>query len=116
MSLRVYGISACDTCRKARRWLDEQGIGYEYRDLREDALSARELTAWLREVGSERLVNRRSTTWRQLPAERRPSLDADDLADVLADYPTMIKRPVFVRGGDVRVGFDAGVREWMSSG
>ena len=114
MTLKVHGISACDTCRKARKWLEEQGIGYEWRDLRREPVPVRDLAAWLKAVGPERLVNRRSTTWRQLPEGRRPSLDAEDLADVLADHPTLVKRPLFEREGEVRVGFDAEVRQWLT--
>ena len=114
MTLKVHGIDACDTCRKARNWLEEQGIAYEWIDLRRDPVPVRDLTGWLKAAGPERLVNRRSATWRQLPEDRRPALDADDLADVLADHPTLVKRPLFERGDEVRVGFDAEVREWLA--
>lgn len=118
MTLKVHGIAACDTCRKARKWLDEQDLGHEWHDLRKEPVPNRGLAAWLEAAGPERLINRRSTTWRQLAEDRRPSLDADDLADVLADvladHPTLIKRPVFERDGEVRVGFDAEVRQWLA--
>ncbi|MGK7295536.1 MAG: Spx/MgsR family RNA polymerase-binding regulatory protein [Candidatus Wenzhouxiangella sp. M2_3B_020] len=118
MTLKVHGIGACDTCRKARKWLEEQGIAHEWRDLRKEPVPVRDLAAWLKAVGPQRLVNKRSTTWRQLPEGRRPALEADDLADVLADvladHPTLVKRPLFERDGEVRVGFDAEVRQWAS--
>lgn len=110
----IHGIASCDSCRKARRWLDERAPGWSWVDLRRDGVDAATIQRWLDAVGAERLVNRRSTTWRQLAPGDRPELDAPDLAEQLAAHPTLIKRPVFESANGVRVGFDDAVRLWVS--
>jgi arsenate reductase len=114
MTLRVYGIVSCDSCRKARRWLDEHGLSHEWSDLRADGIEGDRIAHWLRQVDPTRLVNRRSTTWRNLPDNQRPALAAADLPEFLAEHPTLIKRPVFERDGEVRVGFDDATRTWLA--
>jgi arsenate reductase len=114
MKVRVYGIHSCDACRKARRWLDDKEIEYECSDLRADGIDAGRIDRWLACVGEGRLVNRRSTTWRQLPEDRRAALADSNLAEFLAEHPTLIKRPVFEREGIVVSGFDDGVRAWLA--
>ena len=110
----IYGIRACDTCRKALKWLDAQAIVYSWVDVREDGLSRERVQRWLTAVGAETLINRRSTTWRHLQPEQRPALDSDDWVDVLLENPTLIKRPVFDMGDEVRVGFGDDVRAWLT--
>jgi Spx/MgsR family transcriptional regulator len=106
--LTVHGIRQCDTCRKALKWLDGAGIEHRFHDLRADGLQPEQLAAWLDSEFSATLVNRRSTTWRQLTDAQRAAAGAD-LMQLLLDHPTLIKRPVFTRGGNViAVGFDPG--------
>ena len=114
-SITVYGIKTCDTCRKALKWLDAEGIEYEWVDVRNDGLAREDVQRWLDAVGAERLVNRRSTTWRQLEPAQRPVLDSELWVDVLLANPTLIKRPVFDRGGEIRVGFTDYVRSGLSA-
>lgn len=111
--LHIYGIKTCDTCRKALKWLNEHGIEHQWHDLRETPLTRPTIGAWLKTVGEHSLVNRRSTTWRQLPAESRAALTSASAADLLLANPTLIKRPVLVRGREVRVGFDEATRSWL---
>jgi len=113
VSLLVHGIGSCDACRKARRWLDERGIAFEWVDLRELPQTAETVSRWLDEVGAERLVNRRSTTWRELAQASRPALDCPELPEFLVAHPLLIKRPVFDTGDAVRVGFDDEARAWL---
>jgi Spx/MgsR family transcriptional regulator len=114
--LTVYGIKQCDTCRKARVWLDGAGIAHRFHDLRADGLQPEQLTAWLGSEFAAALVNRRSTTWRQLTDAQRAAAGAD-LMRLLLDHPTLIKRPVFTRGGNViAVGFDPGALAALDSG
>ena len=112
--MKIYGIKNCDTCRKALKWLDAQGIGYSWVDVREDGLSRERVQQWLTVVGAEMLVNRRSTTWRQLEPEQRPALDSGEWVEILLEQPTLIKRPVFEADDQVRVGFTDAVRDWLS--
>jgi arsenate reductase len=102
--LTVYGIKQCDTCRKALKWLATQEVEFRFHDFRADGLHAGWLQDWLDSAFKDTLVNRRSTTWRQL-SENQRELEGDALVALLLDYPTLIKRPVFVRGEIIAVGF-----------
>ena len=107
MSTTLYGISNCDTVRKARRWLDTQGVDYRFHDFRADGLDQATVEAWLAQLGWETLVNRRSTSWKALTPELRENMDdRSALREILA-MPTLIKRPLLVRGATLEVGFDA---------
>ena len=109
--MNVFGINNCDTCRKARKWLDESGREYRWHDLREDVPDEARLRQWVQAAGLDRLVNRRSTTWRSLEEdERARAMDPAAAPGLLGRYPTLIKRPVFERGDDVLVGFDESVK------
>lgn len=103
----LYGISNCDSCRKARRWLDGQGVAYRFHDLRVDGLPAERLDRWLAAVGWETLLNRRGRSWRELPAEQREDLDESRARALIQRYPLLVKRPVLEAGQRVLVGFDA---------
>ncbi len=103
--LTVYGIKQCDTCRKALKWLSGQGIEHQFHDFRADGLQADLLQSWLDSSFSDKLVNRRSTTWRQLSDEQR-QFGGDALLELLLQHPTLIKRPVFVSNDIVAIGFD----------
>jgi arsenate reductase len=103
--LTVYGIKQCDTCRKSLKWLAGQGIDHQFHDFRSDGLSAGLLKNWLDSSFADKLVNRRSTTWRQLNDEQR-LFEGDELLELLLEHPTLIKRPVFVADEIVAVGFN----------
>lgn len=105
MSITLYGIRNCDTVRKARRWLEEQGVAYEYRDFREDGLEDAELETWLEKQGWEQVINRRSTSWKALPAAERETMDTARAQCAALAAPTLIKRPVLVVGDAVEFGF-----------
>jgi Spx/MgsR family transcriptional regulator len=106
--ITMYGLARCDTCRKARAWLDENGVEHRFVDYRESPLSAAELQRHAAQLGWEKLVNRASTTWRQLPEARKsPAGEADWLA-LVGEHPTLIRRPLLVRAdGTAMVGFSA---------
>ena len=112
--LTVYGIRQCDTCRRALRWLGERGIDHRFHDVRADGIDAATVRAWLESAYADRLLNRRSITWRGLDdAERGRS--GEDLAGLLVDYPTLIKRPVFVDGDVIAVGFDPASQQRLAA-
>lgn len=102
--LTVYGIKQCDTCRKALKWLESEGVEHRFHDFRIDGLHAGRLQEWLDSPFADQLVNRRSTTWRQLTDDQK-QLKGDALVVLLLDLPTLIKRPVFVRDEIIAVGF-----------
>ena len=101
----LYGIKNCDTVRKARKWLEAQNINYQFHDFRADGLNEKDLRAWVKAVGWETLLNRRGTTWRQLPEAEKKSVDEAKSIDLMLAQPTMIKRPVLVHNKIIHVGF-----------
>lgn len=105
MSITLYGIRSCDTVRKARRWLEEHDIAYHYHDLREDGLEDAVLEAWIAAQGWEQVINRRSTTWKTLPAAEREAMDATGARRAALGAPTLVKRPVLATDDAVEFGF-----------
>ena len=103
----LFGIPNCDTVRKARKWLDDQGLTHEFVDLRADTPSETKINEWLSVIGSERLINRRSTTFKQLSEGDKAALEGGDAVSVLQAQPTLIKRPVLEWNNAVSVGFKA---------
>ena len=101
----MYGIKNCDTIKKARKFLETNNIEYEFHDFREDGLNPIQLRAWLKELDWDKVINKRSTTWRNLPDETKESMD-ETLAMVVAEQqPTIIKRPVLEMADNVVIGF-----------
>ncbi len=92
--LTIYGIANCDTMKKARRWLDEQGIAYHFHDYRKAGVDKEWLAARIAEFGWDSVVNRKGTTWRKLPEDVRTTMDADTALTALLEQPAMIKRPL----------------------
>ena len=113
--LTVYGIKQCDTVRKALKWLDHEGIEHRFHDFRSERLQAELLQNWLDSGFSDKLVNRRSTTWRQLSETQRQS-EGEMLLNLLMQFPTLIKRPVFVTDQIVAIGFNPKELESMKLG
>ncbi|MCH8496973.1 MAG: ArsC family reductase [Marinobacter sp.] len=105
--MKLFGIKNCDTVKKARKWLEEAGIDYEFHDFKKDGLSDTQLSQWTDHVGWETLLNRRGTTWRKLPDEVRDNIDAPSAHRIMLEQTSIIKRPVVERAGEVLVGFDA---------
>ncbi|RBP26575.1 arsenate reductase [Marinobacter pelagius] len=112
--MKLYGIKNCDTVKKARKWLDDQGISYEFHDFKKDGLSSEKLREWEQAIGWETLLNRRGTTWRKLPDDVRDNISAQSAHDIMLENPSIIKRPVVERDGEVFVGFKAD--EWAEKG
>jgi Spx/MgsR family transcriptional regulator len=108
--ITVYGISNCDTVRKARKFLEAQGITYRFHDFRKDGLSPDTITNWCAAVGAAALVNTRSTSFRALSDADKARAKAADPA-LLAETPTLIKRPVCVGAWGVLVGFQQAIWE-----
>jgi arsenate reductase (glutaredoxin) len=108
MTTTLYGIPNCDTVKRARAWLSEHGIAAAFHDFKKGGVPPARLDAWLAEVGWERLLNRKGTTWRQLDeAVRSSASDASSARAVMLSHPSVIKRPVIEwPAGAVTVGFD----------
>ncbi|PLZ02093.1 ArsC family reductase [Burkholderia sp. WAC0059] len=105
----VYGIPNCDTVKKARTWLDEHDVAFEFHDFKKAGVSAALLEGWLKEVSLDALVNRRGTTWRGLDDAAKAAADTEAGAIALMiGKPSVIKRPVVVVNGRVKtLGFSA---------
>ncbi|MGO0306362.1 ArsC family reductase [Endozoicomonas acroporae] len=101
----LYGISNCDTIKKARRWLEGAGIEYHFHDYRKDGLLKDMLEQWASELGWEALLNRRGTTWRQLPEEEKAAINAERAITLMLEQPAMIKRPLLDTGSQKLLGF-----------
>ena len=102
--ITVYGIKQCDTCHKALKWLNEHDIPHQFHDLRVQGINKELVCAWLDSEYGDLLVNRRSTTWRTLSQEQKESEGAAKI-QLLVSNPTLIKRPVFVDGHVLAIGF-----------
>ncbi len=103
--ITLYGISNCDTIRKARKWLQAEGIDYRFHDYRKDGLEAAQLNRWADELGWEALLNRRGTTWRQLPETQKEGIERDSAVALMLEHPAMIKRPLLDLGNRRKLGF-----------
>ena len=101
----MYGISNCDTIRKAKKWLDAKGVEYTFHDYRKNGLERDQLAGWVQELGWESLLNKRGTTWRQLPAEVKGSVDEASAIELMLEQPAMIKRPLLDTGSTKTLGF-----------
>lgn len=102
----LYGISNCDTVRKARKFLENQQVDFQFHDFRKDGLDLATIQNWLKTIDFSELLNKRSTTWKNLSESDRQAIENQDLT-LLAQNPTLIKRPVLVTENTLLVGFNA---------
>ena len=105
MKIKLYGIPNCDTMKKARAWLDAQHVDYEFHDYKKSGIERDTLESWIGSAGWEVLLNRAGTTFRQLPEAAKADLTAARALELMLGQPSMIKRPVLVRGKTLLVGF-----------
>ncbi|MDH0157298.1 MAG: ArsC family reductase [Pseudomonas stutzeri] len=103
--LRIYGIKACDTMKKARTWLDEHGQNYEFHDYKSAGIDRAHLEAWCNEHGWQTVLNRAGTTFRKLDDAAKADLDQARAIELMLAQPSMIKRPVLDLGDRTLIGF-----------
>lgn len=103
----LYGIKNCDTVKKARKWLDENGIAYQFHDFRAEGLTPELLQHFASDVDWNTLLNRNSTSWRQLSDAQKSDVSQDKAIQLMLDTPTLIKRPILDTGNKLIVGFNA---------
>jgi len=110
-SLVLYGLDGCDTCKKARKWLEREKIAHVFIDYKKQPVTGPMLKAWAAQVGWDRLINRSGTTWRGLPPNRKaPGTDAEYVL-LVREYPSLVRRPMAVIGDALLVGFTNGLYE-----
>ncbi|XAW89093.1 ArsC family reductase [Vibrio sp. CDRSL-10 TSBA] len=107
MTITMYGIPNCDTIKKARKWLEAQGVDYQFHDYRKDGVNADLVSEFCQALGWENVLNKRGTTYRQLTQEQKDSLNQDNAIPLLVEQPAMIKRPVLRVDGQLHIGFKA---------
>ncbi|GAA5444975.1 protein YffB [Microbulbifer sp. NBRC 101763] len=103
--ITLYGIKNCDTVKKARKWLEKNGVDYQFHDFREDGMDNVPLKDWLENFGWQEVLNRRSTSWRALTDDQKNSMNNDIAVALVSETPTLIKRPVTTSGNNTHFGF-----------
>jgi Spx/MgsR family transcriptional regulator len=113
LTIALYGIPNCDTVKKARAWLDANGVEYGFHDYKKEGADPAKLAAWSDAVGWEVLLNRRGTTYRALPDADKADIDREKAIRLMEASPSLIKRPVVEHPGGLLVGFAPG--EWEAA-
>lgn len=101
----LYGIKNCDTVKKARKWLEAEGVDYRFHDFREDGIEKKQVEAWVKELGWDVVVNKRSTSWKALEEEQRSGMNDSTAVKAILAQPTLIKRPLLDTGKTRHTGF-----------
>lgn len=112
MTIHIYGIPNCDTVKKARKWLDAQGLDHSFHNYKTDGADAQMLARWADRVGWEVLLNRRGTTFRQLDEADKADMDRAKALALMEAHTSLIKRPVMEREGDDRILVGFAQSEW----
>jgi arsenate reductase len=106
VAIVIYGIKNCDTMKKARAWLDKQGVDYAFHDYKVDGIARDKLERWAAKAGWEALLNRAGMTFRKLSDKDKEGLTEKKAIALMLKQPSMIKRPVIELGtGKLLVGF-----------
>lgn len=111
--ITLYGITNCDTVKKARKWLGHAGIAHHFHDVRKDGLDAAKLGGWVTAMGWEALLNKNGTSFRKLPDAAKNGLNGDRAMALMLAEPALIKRPVVEHPGGLLVGFKEG--DWAAA-
>ena len=106
--MKLYGISNCNTVKKARDWLALHDIAFEFHDFKKHGLDVDIAQSWLQQADWTKLINRSGLTWRDLPEQRKQSIvDATTALALMMEKTSVIKRPVLEQNGKLlHVGFD----------
>jgi arsenate reductase (glutaredoxin) len=105
-SITLYGIKNCDTVRKALKWLTTKQIDVDFHDLKKITLEEHLIIEWLEDVGQDKLINKRGTTWRNLPTEDKFLDERSKIIALIQQNPSILKRPVYSTGVVWDVGFN----------
>ncbi len=105
----LYGISNCNTVKKAKDWLQDKNIDFQFHDFRKQGLSAESLESFEAAVGWEKLLNKQSTSWRKLTDDQKANISKRTALQFMLETPTLIKRPVLDTGEKLIIGFKADI-------
>ena len=90
----VYGLKNCDRCRSALSWLKENKISFEFFDIKSNPPSENQIKNWINVHTINKILNKKSTTWRQLSQNLKENIDSN-IEKTLLEFPTLIKRPIW---------------------
>lgn len=113
MTITLYGIPNCDTVKKARAWLADRGVSYDFHDYKKNGIDTAKLKDWVDRFGWDKVLNRAGTTFRKLPDDLKADLDAAKAIAIMTENPSAIKRPIVDYDGGVLLGFNS--VEWEKS-
>ena len=105
MTVTIYGIKNCDTMKKARTWLEAQGINYNFHDYKASGIDVAHLNAWIDASGWETVLNRAGTTFKKLDDAEKANINREKAIALMLAQPSMIKRPVLEAKDKITVGF-----------
>ncbi len=111
--IELFGIPNCDTVKKARKWLDAQGVDYAFHDYKKEGADPAKLASWIADKGVDVVLNRRGTTFRKLSDADKADIDEAKAVALLTEHPSMIKRPVVEHAKGILVGFKEA--EWAEA-
>lgn len=103
--IKIYGIPNCDTIKKAKKWLNDNAIDFEFHDYKKQGVPEKELKKWVNALGWEALLNKRGTTWRKLDEKTKENIEQSSAIKIMLDNPSIIKRPLLDLNGNYSVGF-----------
>ena len=109
--MQIYVLSNCDKCRAALKWLRGEGIDFKSRDIRKDGIDANVISAAIGSLGWHAVLNRRSTSWRELGKAERKDIDEAKALKLIVANSTLMKRPLFVLDETYLTGFDDNVKQ-----
>lgn len=102
----MYGIANCDTIKKARKWLQQNDVDFNFHDYRKQGVDEEQFKTWLKALGWEQLINKRGTSWRKLDDSIKASMDDISALKVMLQNPSIIRRPLIQLDNQILLGFD----------
>jgi Spx/MgsR family transcriptional regulator len=106
MGTILYGIHNCDNVKKAQKWLLQNNITYTFHDYRKDGIDKNLINALLDNMTWLELINKRSTSYRNLSEQQKASLSKETVIDLFLEFPTLIKRPLLIHNSNYQLGFN----------
>lgn len=106
-TVKLYGLPYCDATQAVMKWFENKGIATSLHNYKTDGITSDKLAAWTKTLGWEKVLNKRSTTWRSLKKEEQDAVtDEASAIGMMLKNTSLIKRPVIESGNEVLIGFD----------